>query len=107
MAFAEASRQADPVLLEPIMEVEVVVPEDYVGVVIGDLNSRRGQIVGTGQRADAKVISARVPLVEMFGYATAIRSLTQGRASHTLQFHKYEKVPSRISDEMVARMRGY
>ncbi len=107
MAFHDATAKAHPVLLEPTMEVEVVVPEDFVGAVIGDLNGRRGQINGTEQRADAKVITAHVPLVEMFGYATAIRSLTQGRASHSMQFLKYEEVPKRIAEEMVARMRGY
>ncbi len=107
MAFHEATGKADPVLLEPLMEVEVVVPEDYVGAVIGDLNGRRGQIVGTEQRADAKVVDAHVPLVEMFGYSTVIRSLTQGRASYTMQFLKYEDVPGRLAKEMIARMRGY
>ena len=107
MAFGEATRKAGPVLLEPVMEVEVAVPEDYVGGVIGDLNGRRGQIVGTEQRGDLKLVKAHVPLVEMFGYATAIRSLTQGRASHTLQFRNYGDVPERIVNEMIARMRGY
>ncbi len=106
-AFGDAVRKADPVLLEPIMEVEVVVPEEYVGAVIGDLNGRRGQIVGTDQRGEVKVIRATVPLVEMFGYATAVRSLTQGRASHTLQFARYDDVPTRICEAMIARMRGY
>ncbi|MBN1827432.1 MAG: elongation factor G [Candidatus Eisenbacteria bacterium] len=107
MALHDAVRKADPVLLEPVMAVEIVVPEDYTGAVIGDLNGRRGQINGTDQRADAKVIDAHVPLVEMFGYATALRSLTQGRASHTMQFLRYEEVPSRIAEAMISRMRGF
>jgi len=107
MALREAVEKAEPVLLEPMMDVEVVVPDEYLGAVIGDLNGRRGQIGGTEQRADAKVVSAVVPLVEMFGYTTAIRSLTQGRASHTMQFLRYEAVPARITEAMIARMRGY
>jgi len=106
MALQEAARNAEPILLEPVMEVEVVVPEEYVGAVIGDLNGRRGQISGTTQRADAKVITSTVPLVEMFGYATAIRSLTQGRAMYTMQFLRYEEIPSRISEALISRMRG-
>lgn len=106
MAMHDAVRKADPVLLEPLMEVEVVVPEEFVGNTIGDLNGRRGRICGTTQGVDAKVVDAYVPLVEMFGYATAIRSLTQGRASHTMQFLRYEEVPTRISEGMISRARG-
>jgi elongation factor G len=106
MALQEAVRQAEPVLLEPVMEVEVVVPEEFVGAVIGDLNGRRGQISGSAQRADAKIVTAIVPLVEMFGYATAIRSLTQGRAMYSMQFLRYEEIPSRIAEALVNRMRG-
>ncbi|RPJ46968.1 MAG: elongation factor G, partial [Candidatus Latescibacterota bacterium] len=105
-ALQEAVRQANPVLLEPVMEVEVVVPEDFLGAVIGDLNSRRGQISGSAQRADAKIITAVVPLVEMFGYSTAIRSLTQGRAMYSMQFLRYEEIPSRIAEALINRMRG-
>ena len=107
MALQEAVRNADPVLLEPVMEVEVVVPEEYLGAVISDLNGRRGQISGTTQRTDARVVSGLVPLVEMFGYATSIRSLTQGRAVHTMQFHRYDPIPSRVSEALINRMRGF
>ena len=86
MAFKEAARKADPVLLEPVMAVEVVVPEEFMGDVIGDLSSRRGRIQGMEARAGAQVIAARVPLKEMFGYATDLRSATQGRATYTMQF---------------------
>ncbi|MFH1279298.1 MAG: elongation factor G [Candidatus Eisenbacteria bacterium] len=106
MALQEAIRNAEPALLEPVMEVEVVVPEEYLGAVIGDLNGRRGQISGSVQRADAKVVTAVVPLVEMFGYSTSIRSLTQGRAIYTMQFLRYEDVPKRIAEAMINRMRG-
>ncbi|MBM3319843.1 MAG: elongation factor G [Candidatus Eisenbacteria bacterium] len=106
MALQDAVRQADPILLEPMMTVEVVVPEEFLGPVIGDLNGRRGQISGSAQRADAKIVTAIVPLVEMFGYATAIRSLTQGRALYTMQFLRYEEIPSRIAAALISRMRG-
>jgi elongation factor G len=107
MALQDAVRQADPILLEPVMEVEVVVPEEFVGAVIGDLNGRRGQISGSAHRADAKIVTAVVPLVEMFGYATSIRSLTQGRAIYTMQFLRYEEIPSRIAEALINRMRGF
>ena len=90
MAFREASRSASPILMEPIMEVEVVTPDEYMGDVIGDLNSRRGKIESLGQRNDAQIIKAHVPLSEMFGYSTDMRSITQGRAIYTMQFHSYE-----------------
>jgi elongation factor G len=88
------------------MSVEVVTPEDYMGDVIGDLSSRRGRIEGVSQRASAQVIGAQVPLAEMFGYATDLRSRTQGRATYTMQFHSYQEVPASISREIVARVRG-
>ena len=106
MAFREASRKARPMLMEPIMEVEVVTPDEYMGDVIGDLNSRRGKIESLGQRNDAQVIRAHVPLSEMFGYSTDMRSITQGRAIYTMQFHSYEAVPKAIADEVVAASTG-
>ena len=106
MALKKAARLAEPVLLEPIMEVEVVTPEDYMGDVIGDLSSRRGKVEGMEPRASTQVIRAQVPLAEMFGYATDLRSRTQGRATYTMQFHSYQEVPESISREIVARVRG-
>jgi len=106
MAFKEACRRARPVLLEPIMQVEVVVPEEYMGVVVADLNSRRGRIQAMDTRAGSQVISATVPLAEMFGYATDLRSMTQGRATYTMQFARYEEVPPALADEIVAKVAG-
>jgi elongation factor G len=106
MAFKEAARKANPVLLEPIMAVEVVTPEDYMGDVFGDLNARRGRVEGSEQRGNSMVIRAQVPLSDMFGYATDLRSRTQGRATYTMQFHSYQQVPKAIADEIVARVRG-
>ena len=106
MCFKEACRRASPVLLEPIMAVEVVTPEDYLGDVIGDLSSRRGHVEGMDQRANNQVIRAEVPLAEMFGYATDLRSRTQGRATYTMQFKSYQEVPETVSKEIVARVRG-
>jgi len=103
MAFKEAVQRAQPVLLEPMMRVEVVVPEEYMGEVIGDLNSRRGRIQGIDERRNAKVITALVPLAEMFGYATTLRSLTQGRGTYTMQFSHYEEVPSNVVQEVIGR----
>ncbi len=100
MAFREAMKKADPVLLEPIMEVEVDTPEEYMGDVIGDLNKRRGKILGMEKRGAVQVIKAEVPLAEMFGYATDLRSLTQGRATFVMQFKKYEEVPKQIADQI-------
>jgi elongation factor G len=106
MAFKKAARQAKPVLLEPIMEVEVVTPEDYMGDVIGDLSSRRGRVEGMEQRGNAQVVRSQVPLAEMFGYATDLRSRTQGRATYTMQFDSYQQVPESIAQEIIARIRG-
>jgi elongation factor G len=106
MAFKEAARLAKPVLLEPIMAVEVVTPEDYMGDVMGDLSSRRGRLGGTDSRGNAVAIRAEVPLSEMFGYATDLRSRTQGRANYTMQFDSYQQMPSNIQEEIVARLRG-
>jgi elongation factor G len=106
MAVKQAAKKASPVLLEPIMAVEVVTPEDYMGDVIGDLSSRRGKVEGMEQRGASQVVRAQVPLAEMFGYATDLRSRTQGRATYTMQFHSYQQVPESISREIVARVRG-
>ena len=106
MAFKEACQKAKPRLLEPIMDVEVVVPEEYMGDVIGDLTSRRGRIGGMFQRADARVIAASVPLAEMFGYATRMRSITQGRAVYSMQFSRYETLPQAVAEEIVAKVKG-
>jgi len=107
MAFKEAADKALPVLLEPVMEVEVVTPQDFMGDVIGDVNSRRGKILEMESRAGAQVIEARVPLANMFGYATRLRSITQGRATYTMQFAVYEPVPPQIHQELTARSGGY
>jgi elongation factor G len=106
MAFKEAVRKAQPRLLEPIMDVEVVVPEEYMGDIIGDLSSRRGRIGGMFSRSDARVIAASVPLAEMFGYATRMRSISQGRAAYSMQFSRYETLPASVADEIVAKARG-
>jgi elongation factor G len=106
MAFKEAARRADAVLLEPMMAVEVITPEDYMGDVIGDLNSRRGQIQAMDERAGARVVQALVPLSEMFGYVGDLRSKTQGRASYSMQFDSYSEVPPGIAKEIVAKARG-
>jgi elongation factor G len=106
MCFKEACRRASPVLLEPIMAVEVVTPDDYLGDVIGDLASRRGHVEGMDQRANNQVVRAQVPLAEMFGYATDLRSRTQGRATYTMQFKSYQEVPESVAKEIVARVRG-
>jgi len=106
MAFKEGAKKAQVTLLEPIMTVEVVTPEEYMGDVIGDLNSRRGKIQTMEKRASAQVIRAMVPLAEMFGYATDLRSKTQGRATYTMQFDHYEEVPKGIMDGIVAKVRG-
>jgi len=105
-AFQEAARKAGPVILEPLMKVEVVTPEDWMGDVIGDLNSRRGQVQGMEDRAGMKVITANVPLAEMFGYANAIRSKTQGRASYTMEFSHYDQVPGAIAEQIIAKAGG-
>ena len=106
LAFKEAARRAKPVLLEPIFAVEVVTPEDYMGDVIGDLNRRRGRVHGMEPRGNAQVVTAHVPLSEMFGYATDVRSMTQGRATYTMQFDKYEEVPPNIAEKVVEGRTG-
>ncbi|AJF07242.1 elongation factor G [Geoalkalibacter subterraneus] len=106
MGFKEGVAKASPVLLEPVMAVEVVVPEEYMGDVMGDLNSRRGRVMGMDTRGGAQVISAQVPLANMFGYATDLRSATQGRATYTMVFDHYEQVPKAIADEVIAKTKG-
>ncbi len=106
MGFRNAAEQAKPVLLEPMMKVEVVTPEDYMGDIVGDLNRRRGKVMGMNDRGNAKVIDAEVPLSEMFGYATNLRSMSQGRANYTMQFDHYEEVPNNIAQEIVASVKG-
>jgi elongation factor G len=106
MAFQDAAKKAKPVLLEPVMRVEVVVPKDYMGDVMGDLASRRGRIQSQEDRGGTQIINARVPLSEMFGYATDLRSRTQGRATYSMHFERYEQAPQNVSEEVVARIQG-
>jgi len=106
MGFKEACRKAKPVLLEPVMDVEVVTPEEYMGAIVGDLNSRRGRILSMEARGTSQVIRANVPLGQMFGYATEMRSMTQGRATYTMQFARYEEVPASIAEEIMAKVAG-
>lgn len=103
MAFKDGCRKANPVLLEPVMKVEVVVPEEYMGDVIGNINSRRGRIEGMEDRAGAKVVNGFVPLSEMFGYSTDLRSRTQGRGQYTMQFSHYEEVPKSIAEKIMTK----
>jgi elongation factor G len=106
MAFKDAAKKAKPVLLEPVMRVEVVVPKDYMGDVMGNLASRRGHIQSQEDRGGTQIIQSRVPLAEMFGYATDLRSRTQGRATYSMHFDRYEPAPQAVSEEVVARMQG-
>jgi elongation factor G len=106
MAFKEAAKKASPVILEPIMGVEVVTPEEYMGDVMGDLNSRRGRITGMNPRRDAQVIKAEVPLSEMFGYSTTLRSMTQGRAIYSMELSHYDETPRSVSDQIIEKVRG-
>ncbi len=106
MAFKEGARKADPVILEPIMAVEVVTPEEYMGDVMGDLNSRRGKITGMAPRKDAQVIRANVPLSEMFGYSTVLRSMTQGRAIYTMELSHYDETPRSVADQIIEKIKG-
>jgi elongation factor G len=106
MAFKEACAKAKPRLLEPIMDVEVVVPEEYMGDIIGDLSSRRGRIGGMFTRGEARVVAASVPLAEMFGYATRMRSISQGRAVYSMQFSRYDTLPQAVAEEIVAKAKG-
>jgi elongation factor G len=106
MAFKEAANRAKPALLEPMMAVEVTTPEDFMGDVIGDLNSRRGQVQAMEERSGARVVKALVPLSEMFGYVGDLRSRTQGRASYSMQFDSYAQVPQAVATEIIAKARG-
>jgi elongation factor G len=106
MAFQDAAKKAGPVLLEPVMRVEVVVPEEYMGDIMGDLNGRRGRIQSMEARGGTQIVTARVPLSEMFGYATDLRSRTQGRATYSMHFDRYEQAPQNVSEEVVARIQG-
>jgi elongation factor G len=103
MGFKEGMRKADPVLLEPVMRVEVTVPEEYMGDVIGDINSRRGRIEGMEARMGAQVVRGFVPLAEMFGYATDLRSKTQGRGVYSMEMSHFEEVPKNIAEKILAR----
>ena len=105
-AFREGISAASPKLLEPIMKVEVVTPEEYMGDIIGDLNSRRGQVVGMDTRGNARVIDAFVPLENMFGYVNTLRSMSQGRAQYSMVFSKYAEVPSNVAETIKAKMAG-
>ena len=104
MAFKEAAKRAQPVILEPMMNVEVVTPDQFMGDVLGDLSSRRGKIGGMTQRGEAQVIAATVPLGEMFGYSTKLRSMSQGRAVYSMEFAHYEEVPKSKMEEIVAKV---
>jgi elongation factor G len=106
LAFQDAAKRAKPVLLEPVMEIEAVTPEEYMGDVIGDLNRRRGRVISMEPRAGFQVVTVHVPLAEMFGYATDLRSVTQGRATYTMQFDHYDEVPRQLAEQIVARARG-
>ena len=106
LALTEAAKRAKPILLEPIFSVEVTVPEEYMGDVIGDLNRRRGRIDGMEERGNAKVVRGTAPLSEMFGYVGDLRSMTQGRATYTMQFERYEEVPPSIAEKVVESRTG-
>jgi elongation factor G len=106
MAFKEAIKKAKPILLEPVMSIEIVTPEEYMGDVIGDLNSRRGRVQHIERRGNAQVIRGQAPLAEMFGYATDLRSKTQGRATYTMQFSHYNEVPKGVSEGIIAVVKG-
>ena len=106
MALKSALARAVPVLLEPIMKVEVVVPQEYIGAVVGDLNSRRGRISTTEPRAESQVVNAVVPLSEMFGYSTALRSMSQGRGNYSMHFNEYMVAPKTVTEQIVARLQG-
>jgi elongation factor G len=106
MALKEAVRHAKPVLLEPMMDVEVVVPEEFMGAVTGDLHARRGRVESTDARMSSTIIKCKVPLSEMFGYSTDLRSMTQGRATYSMHFSHYEEAPKTVSEEIISRVRG-
>ena len=105
-AFRDAMKRAGPVLLEPMMQVEVVTPEDYMGDIMGDLNSRRGNVSGMEPRGNAQVINAMVPLATMFGYVNTLRSMSQGRATYSMHFDHYAQVPRQVSEEVREKLLG-
>ncbi len=106
LGFKEAGRAAKPVIMEPIMKLEVVTPEEYMGDIVGDLNRRRGTVNGMDDRNNAKVIKAFVPLSEMFGYVTSLRTLSSGRATSSMEFEKYEPAPQNVAEDVIAKARG-
>jgi elongation factor G len=106
MAFKDAAKRARPVLLEPVMRVEVVVPKEFMGDIMGDIASRRGHIQSQEDLGGTQIVSSRVPLSEMFGYATDLRSRTQGRATYSMHFDRYEQAPSHVAEEVIAKMQG-
>jgi len=106
MGMRAGCAQAKPVILEPMMDVEVVTPEDYMGDIVGDLNRRRGRVLGMEDRGNGKIVEAEVPLSEMFGYSTNVRSMSQGRATYTMTFKHYEEVPNNIAQEIIAAVKG-
>jgi elongation factor G len=106
-ALREGVRRAEPVLLEPVMNIEVIMPEEYLGEVLNDLGARRAEIQGFEARDGTQIVRAQAPLVMMFGYATELRSLTQGRASHSMEFSHYRELPPAVAREVIARVRGY
>ena len=107
LAFKEAVKKAESTLMEPVMKVEIVVPDDYLGAVVADLNSRRGRLTGTDQNGDLHVVDALVPLSEMFGYATELRSRSQGRGTFTMQFAQYESVPKNVASKILGSANWY
>jgi elongation factor G len=106
MGFKDGTKKASPIILEPLMKTEVITPEEWMGDVIGDLNSRRGRITGMDERSGMKIVAANVPLAEMFGYANDLRSRTQGRATYTMEFSHYEPVPNSIAEEIISKATG-
>jgi len=106
LAFREAAKKAAPILLEPLMKLEIAAPDEYLGDVVGDINARRGRIEGMEMRSGSRVVKILVPMATMFGYATALRTLTQGRGVFSMEFYQYEKTPPQVQDEIVARIEG-
>ena len=106
MAFKNAAKKAKPIIKEPIMSVEVVTPDDYMGSIIGDMNRRRGRVEGTVARGNAQVVKGKIPLAELFGYVTDLRTISSGRAVSTMQFSHFEKAPANIQEDVVAKARG-
>ena len=106
MAVKDGVAKADPAILEPVMKVEVTTPDDFMGDVIGDLNAKRGHIDGMDERGNSQVVRAQVPLAEMFGYATELRSMTQGRATYSMEFSRYAEVPNSIANELIAKSKS-